>query len=158
MIKTAKVAKMSKGDEGGYKSPPRHSRFKKGQSGNPKGRPPGAKNFKTDLAEELQEVIAVREGNRAIKISKQRAIIKALVAKTLRDDGRAAAILLNAIFKHLNLDAAPTVEESLSATEEAIFEGFRKRVQVRDQGEVAGGSVSEAASEHLRDERGKRTK
>lgn len=48
--------------EVGYRKPPRHTRFRKGQSGNPKGRPKGAKNLKTELEEELQEKIVVREG------------------------------------------------------------------------------------------------
>ena len=38
----------------GYGNPPKESRFKKGQSGNQRGRPKGSKNLKTDLAEELQ--------------------------------------------------------------------------------------------------------
>jgi len=38
----------------GYGNPPKESRFKKGQSGNRRGRPKGSKNLKTDLTEELQ--------------------------------------------------------------------------------------------------------
>jgi hypothetical protein len=53
---------MSTDDEVGYGKPPGHSRFKKGQSGNPKGRLSGTRNLKSDLNEELQESVMVREG------------------------------------------------------------------------------------------------
>ena len=43
--------------EVGYGKPPRHSRFVKGQSGNPRGRPAGAKNFTTLLEEALNEPV-----------------------------------------------------------------------------------------------------
>src|ERR1700730_396257 len=79
----------------GYGNPPKGSRFKKGQSGNRRGRPKGSKNLKTDLTEELQTEIKVREGSRAIKISKQRAIVKTLIAKTLTGDARAVTTLTN---------------------------------------------------------------
>ena len=48
--------------EVGYSKPPKHSRFKPGQSGNPKGRAKGTPNLKTDLSQELAERIRVREG------------------------------------------------------------------------------------------------
>ena len=80
---------MDKGTNGpggygvGYGRPPQHTRFKPGQSGNPKGRPKGTINLKTDLMEELSERISVSEGGKPKKLSKQRALLKSLVAKAI---------------------------------------------------------------------------
>jgi len=60
----------------GRGKPPVNNRFKKGESGNPNGRPKGIKNLKTDLVEELQEKISIREGDRSVEISKQRLIVR----------------------------------------------------------------------------------
>jgi hypothetical protein len=67
----------------GYKQPPTHLQFQPGQSGNPNGRPKGTRNFKSDLRDELSETISFREGNRELSISKQRALIKRLVASAI---------------------------------------------------------------------------
>lgn len=78
----------------GYRKPPETSRFKKGRSGNPKGRPKGSLNLATDLTAELGERITVREDGKPRRVSKQRALIKSLLAKALQGDVRAASALL----------------------------------------------------------------
>src|ERR1700687_373936 len=85
---------MSGQSEVGYRKPPEANRFKAGQSGNPKGRPKGRLNLATDLSAELGEQITVREGGRQHRISKQRALIKSLMAKALQGDVRATTALL----------------------------------------------------------------
>ena len=45
----------------GYGKPPGHTRFGKGRSGNPKGRPSGAKNLTTLFNEALNETVIVAE-------------------------------------------------------------------------------------------------
>jgi len=87
----------SKNDDGqvGFKRPPKHTRFKPGQSGNAKGRPKHARNLKTEFLEELGEVIRVREGDRELKISKQRAFVKALVSAAIKGDMRATSALVS---------------------------------------------------------------
>src|SRR5882757_1806112 len=85
--------------------PPEHTRFEKGKSGNPRGRPRGARNLKTDVMEELREYIVVREGEHPRRISKQRAIIKSLVNRTLKGDSRAAHTLMSVVFRTLDPEA-----------------------------------------------------
>src|SRR5215472_13361203 len=65
--------------EVGYGKPPRHTRFKKGQSGNPRGRPRDSKNLKTLLNDALDEPVVVTEEGRRRKITKREAIVTQLV-------------------------------------------------------------------------------
>jgi hypothetical protein len=56
---------MAQDYEIGYRKPLKTTRFKAGESGNPKGRPKGSANLATDLSAELNEQITVREGGQA---------------------------------------------------------------------------------------------
>jgi hypothetical protein len=126
--------------EVGYRRPPVHSRFKKGRSGNPNGRPKGTKNLRSDLTEELQEKITVKEGDRAIRVSKQRAVIKVLVTRTLKGDPQAAKNLLNAFFKLID----PSVGEGepdqrLSDNEEELLAAIYARREHQMTGKPSAG-------------------
>jgi len=83
--------------EVGYGRPPRHTRFAKGQSGNPRGRPCGAKNFTTLLEEALNEPVTVTENGGRRKVSKRQAIVTQLVNRSATADFRALKILLDIV-------------------------------------------------------------
>jgi hypothetical protein len=86
---------MSNDDSVGYKRPPKGSQFQRGKIGNPRGRPKGATNFKTDLSDEMRERITLRDKNgRSYKITKQRAFIKMLFSAALQNEKSATAALL----------------------------------------------------------------
>jgi hypothetical protein len=110
----------------GYKRPPQQSKFKPGQSGNPSGRPKGALNIETDLIRELSEKIAIREGERSLKVSKQRALLKSMVAKALKGDTRAAGLVLQLVAKIIVPDEGGLAheQEPLTENEAAILESF----------------------------------
>jgi hypothetical protein len=115
--------------EVGFGKPPKHTRFKPGQSGNPRGRPKGTKNLKTDLMEELAEKILIREGDHARQVSKQRALLKALLTRGLKGDVRAANLVLSMMMRLLDTgeEALDDVED-LRPDELAILEAYKERV------------------------------
>ena len=102
----------------GYRKPPGTTRFKPGQSGNPKGRPKGSPNLAADLSTELGELITVREGGAAQRVSKQRALIKSLMAKALQGDVRATTALL-ALYARVITE--PPEDESGSVEEHELL-------------------------------------
>ena len=85
----------------GRGKPPKEHQFKPGQSGNPKGRPKGARGFKTDLEEALDARISVTKNGKSVKISAQQALIARLMEKALKGDIRALAEIINLTVKHI---------------------------------------------------------
>jgi len=129
---------MPKDYEIGYGRPPKHSQFKKGRSGNPNGRPKGTKNLKTDLLEELAESVVVREGDRSIRMSKQRAMVKSLLARTLKGDTRAAAQLLSLIFRYIDTENDDLDRSRpLTPDEQEVWAEVERYVLSRNGGESA---------------------
>ena len=72
--------------EVGYGIPPKNTRFKKGQSGNPRGRPKGAKSWKTLLEEVLNERITVVINGKPRRITKKRALTMQAYNVAMRTD------------------------------------------------------------------------
>jgi hypothetical protein len=111
----------------GYGKPPRSSQFKRGKSGNPKGRPKGSLKLATDLAAELSEQITVREDGKARRVSKQRALIKSLMAKALQGDVRANAAVL-ALYARVITDLPDEQDSVVEENELQILRQFAPKL------------------------------
>jgi Family of unknown function (DUF5681) len=79
----------------GFGRPPLHTRFKAGQSGNPKGKPKRRKKMGELLQSALNERISIREGDAVRKVSRAEAIVLALISKAMRGDAKACAMLID---------------------------------------------------------------
>lgn len=80
----------------GYGSPPRQTRFQKGKSGNPKGRP---RNRKKELPYDtvLGQMVTIREDGRERRVTAAEAFLLHLTRKGLAGDSAAARASLAAI-------------------------------------------------------------
>lgn len=110
--------------ERGYGKPPVEHRFVKGRSGNPRGRPRGARGLKTDLKAELGSRVTITENGKKLKLTKQQVILKALVAKAAKGDTRAASQVLAMTMQMFGIEDERTGSAGLSAQEQAILESY----------------------------------
>lgn len=119
--------------EVGYGRPPKHTQFKKGQSGNRKGRPKGHRNFKTDLMATLEEPVRVTEEGKQKTVSTQKAALLRLRAKALGGDARALDRLIE-LARFLNDEELPAAAEAaLTPSEQGLLDQYYERRLQRDQ-------------------------
>jgi uncharacterized protein DUF5681 len=121
-------------DEHDYKvgpgRPPRHTRFKKGQSGNPGGR--SKKQLSALLADALNEPVVVTIDGERRKITKREAVVHQLVDKSTSADLRATKMLLDMMkdAEHKAGGAAPPPEpRRVSAEDKEVVQLFVERLR-----------------------------
>ena len=74
--------------------PPRHTRFKPGQSGNPKGRPKGSKNFATILQQQLTKKITITVDGKPRRMTVQEVIARRLATDSMKGTTKAMELLI----------------------------------------------------------------
>jgi hypothetical protein len=115
--------------EVGYGKPPRHTRFEPGRSGNPRGRPPGAKNMKTLLSKALNELVVVTEPGGRRKVTKREAIVTQLVNRSAKADYRAIQILLGMLRDVEGDTDAHSSDAAFTEADQQIIQRIRSRLR-----------------------------
>lgn len=124
----------------GYRKPPKQHQFKKGESGNPRGRKPRTKNASTLLQIELDKFVVVRDGGTERKITKREALITSLVNDAITNKPRARTELLKL------LDVSPPPEPFVAnddddAALDEFLERMRSRRRANDDDEGGDGGL-----------------
>ncbi len=131
--------------EVGYGKPPTETRFVKGQSGNPRGRPKGTKNAATIFHEVTREQIQVTENGKRRTIQKVQAIWLQLTNKAVSGDLRAMKEILqwNRVYEE------PAEEQLMDSPDaernEAVMKALVKRINALRSAETP--SAAQTAGE-----------
>lgn len=120
---------MSKDDDYkvGYKKPPEGTRFKPGRSGNPKGRPKGAKSFATVVMEELNTKITVRIGDKPVKMTMLQASLKRLTQKAVEGDRQSIKMLTDMCVMAELQQPVDEQQKDLPREDQQILKNFLER-------------------------------
>lgn len=117
---------MSKNDdyEVGFGKPPKSGMFTRGHSGNPKGRPKGARNFRTEVEDVLNSKVTVHEAGKKKTMRTSRAALLRLKEKALNGDHRALDRLLSLAESHSITADATSRDRHLNRIEKDILDRF----------------------------------
>ena len=94
----------------GFGKPPVRTRFKKGVSGNPNGRPRGSRNVTIGIREAFTAPITIREGNKTYRASTLEALSRKMLERGIKGDHRVFLAVLK-MAKDLGLLALPAPPE-----------------------------------------------
>ena len=95
------MAKKKKGDyEVGYGRPPKKTQFKKGKSGNPKGRPKRRLDVASTLERTLAEQIAILDGEQMQEMSAGEAVLYKQIRKAMKGDQTAFDLVMRQAQRH----------------------------------------------------------
>ena len=135
--------------EAGRGKPPVRSRFKKGQSGNPRG--PRSKNLPALLVEALNDKVVVTTDGERREITKREVIVTQLVNKSAGADLRATKMLIDMLKDvEKKAGARPSPEPApFTAADEEVMATFIARLrqsweeELQERGTENAGSLPE---------------
>jgi hypothetical protein len=123
----------------GFSRPPKKTRFKKGQSGNPAGRPRGSKNKPKLLSDKDLSKIILDEAYRKIRINEEsgpitipitQAVIRSITVKAAKGDHRSQRLLtdmLTRIERQESTLRLQAMETAITYIKDADFELERRK-------------------------------
>jgi hypothetical protein len=112
----------------GYCKPPKENQFKKGQSGNRRGRPKGASNKVTDNSlyalfdQEMSREVSIMKGDQKITMTTANVVIRSLTQSAMNGNTRAATIVLE--HKKTMDEKGWSEQARLAKQQEADFEAL----------------------------------
>jgi hypothetical protein len=118
----------------GYGKPPKHSQWRKGQSGNPRGPKKGSRALKTDLDEALNATLSITVGGKKRRGTTQALTMYALAIRSATGDLRASKQLTDLVLAIFGPGDRGGAEAKLSKQDEELLDRLLDRFEP-DEGE-----------------------
>jgi hypothetical protein len=129
----------------GYATPPEATRFRKGVSGNPRGRPRGSLNVATVFTKTLRERVVINENGQRKTVTKLEAALKQMVNKAASGDIRALRELLElARDAEARRDGPGVQNPAIEELDQEVIDGLMQRLNPEEKG---GQEMQEATQE-----------
>ena len=114
--------------EVGYRRPPQRTRFQRGSSGNPKGRPRASKNLSAVFETALNERVSVNDNGKRKKITMFEAIARQAVRKAAGGDQRALRLVIDMWFRlHPDGKQEPSALELMRSLADEALQRMKNR-------------------------------
>ncbi|GJL94971.1 MAG: hypothetical protein DHS20C05_13760 [Hyphococcus sp.] len=117
----------------GFKKPPKHTQFKKGKSGNPKGRPRKSKNMTTVLTEVMAQTVTIKQNGKRRRVPLREAWAYKIGEAALRGNVREQVALMKALHDYvpeaLEPEKAPPTKiivNFVDSNEEILMERYKR--------------------------------
>lgn len=111
--------------EVGNCKPPKHRQFKKGVSGNPRGRPRGRRNLSSTIEATWKEKVQIEENGEKRTVTKLEVTIRRFIQNAMSGDVQALRAL--AAFMPAEDTAAPQTVADLAEQDRKLLESLSRR-------------------------------
>lgn len=136
--------------EVGYGRPPKRSQWKKGQSGNARGRPRGSRGLKADLHDQLNEKLTISMSGKQVKDTTQRLMLRTLAARAASGNIQATRLLIETIMQVFGADDRGGEAGRLSSQDQELLARYLDRIG-DNQDALSSSAVEPNLSEHEQD-------
>ncbi len=111
--------------EVGYGRPPKNNQFKKGVSGNPKGRPKRPANFREQFLREARLPVAITENGRTVRIPKYDVAIRQLTHRAMKGEPNASKLFMQ-LYREASEQACLLAEQQAKSSKVINLETVRR--------------------------------
>lgn len=126
----------------GYKTPPKKYRFKKGQSGNLKGKPPGTLSMAKKMRELLMEAIQTKDGK---SMQAAEALARSIYKRAVSGNDKMSQLIWNYLDGMPKMHFDGTADINISPFTDEQMVRIAKRIIAQKEGKLEYGFIDKTA-------------